>query len=99
MQLLKKIINIKTAADLILFIIITGFKLTPLIYIFACQNPIYQFVMFDIHGQALKRIVEEELQAGIFNVKFNAESLAPGTYFYRLTGSGVNLTRKLMLMK
>jgi aryl-phospho-beta-D-glucosidase BglC (GH1 family) len=60
---------------------------------------LYQLVVFDIHGQAIKRIVDEKLQIGTYDVKFNAETLLPGIYFYRLTGSGVNLTRKMMLMK
>ena len=60
---------------------------------------IYQLVVYDIHGQLMKSIVDEKLQSGTYNVKFNAKTLPAGTYFYRLTGSEVNLTRKMVLMK
>ena len=60
---------------------------------------LYQLVVFDIHGQLMKSIVDEKLQSGTYKVKFNARDLPAGTYFYRLTGSEVNLTRKMVLMK
>ena len=60
---------------------------------------LYQLVVYDIQGQAMKRIVDAGLKTGTYNVDFNAVALPPGTYFYRLTGHGVNLTRKMMLLK
>jgi hypothetical protein len=60
---------------------------------------LYQLVVYDIQGQAMTRIVDAGLKAGTYNVDFNAVTLPPGTYFYRLTGQGVNLTRKMMLLK
>lgn len=67
---------------------------------FTISKPgVYQLVVFDIQGQALKRIVDEELQVGTYTAMFNAEGIPPGIYFYRMTGNGVNLTRKMMLLK
>ena len=67
---------------------------------FTISKPgLYQLVVFDIQGQAIKRIVNKELQSGTYDVKFNAEALPPGIYFYRMTGNRVNLTRKMVLLK
>ena len=60
---------------------------------------LYQLIVYDIQGLVIRRIVDRELQAGGYNVDFDAETLPPGTYFYRLTGHKVNLTRKMVLMK
>jgi aryl-phospho-beta-D-glucosidase BglC (GH1 family) len=60
---------------------------------------LYQLVVFDIQGQAVERMVDKELHAGTYNAKFNAEGLPPGIYFYRMTGNGVSLSRKMVLMK
>jgi len=60
---------------------------------------LYQLIVYDIQGQVIRRIVDRDLQAGGYNVDFHAETLPPGTYFYRLRGQKVNLTRKMVLMK
>ncbi len=60
---------------------------------------LYQLVVYGIQGQVIRRIVDRKLQVGGYNVDFDAETLPAGTYFYRLTGHEVNLTRKMVLIK
>lgn len=59
----------------------------------------YELVVYDIQGQIIRKIVNAGLMPGMYNVDFNAGTLPPGTYFYRLTGRGVHLTKKMVLMK
>ena len=63
------------------------------------ESGTYQLVVFDMLGQAVARILDQELPAGSYRTEFNAGSLAPGIYFYKLKGKGVNLTRKMILKR
>jgi plastocyanin len=55
--------------------------------------------VFNILGDEVVTLVNEEKQAGVYNVKFNAAGLSSGMYLYRLqTGSFVE-TKKMILMK
>ncbi|MEJ5305014.1 MAG: T9SS type A sorting domain-containing protein [Ignavibacteria bacterium] len=39
------------------------------------------------------------MQSGLYKVKFDASKLTSGIYFYKLTGSSFNQTRKMVLIK
>lgn len=62
-------------------------------------------VIFDILGNEITTLVNEEKSAGIHEVEFNASHLSSGTYFYRLnavdntTGMQFSEIKKLMLIK
>ena len=56
--------------------------------------------VFDILGNEVAELVNEQKQAGNYEVKFYAGDLSSGVYFYRLqTSNGVALTKKLLLLK
>ena len=56
--------------------------------------------IYDILGNEIATLVNEQKQAGEYEVNFNASNLAGGIYLYRLqTASGVVLTKKLILLK
>ena len=56
--------------------------------------------VFDILGNEVAELVNEQKQAGTYEVKFNAGDLSSGVYFYRLqTSSGIIMTKKLLLLK
>ena len=56
--------------------------------------------IYDILGNEIATLVNEQKQAGEYEVNFNASNLAGGIYLYRLqTSSGVVLTKKLILLK
>ncbi len=55
--------------------------------------------VYDGNGRIVARLSEGRLAAGEHTVAFNASGLPSGVYFYRLSGNGVNLTRKMLLLK
>ena len=55
--------------------------------------------VFNILGETVKLLVNEEQKAGIHNVEFNASSLASGVYFYSIDAGDFKSVKKMMLMK
>ncbi|HEX2960826.1 MAG TPA: SdrD B-like domain-containing protein [Ignavibacteriales bacterium] len=60
---------------------------------------IYTLKVFDVLGKEVAVLINNELTAGNYTVSFNAEKLSTGMYIYHLQGNGVNMTRKMLLMK
>jgi hypothetical protein len=56
-------------------------------------------VIYDLLGKEVATLVNDNLTAGMYDVEFNAENLASGIYFYRLSAGKNNETRKLQLIK
>ena len=74
------------------------------------QLPVDAFVslkVYDILGNEVASLMNEEKPAGIYAVEFDASTLSSGTYFYRLeagnpsasSGQGFVETRKMILLK
>lgn len=64
--------------------------------------PTRSFVRLEIFnplGQLVKTLVNEEKNAGTYQVVFDGKNLASGVYFYRLVASGFISTRKMALTK
>ncbi len=55
--------------------------------------------IFNILGQEVQVLVNEELKSGEYEVTFNALKLSSGIYFYRLTTDNFSETRKMVLVK
>ncbi len=55
--------------------------------------------VYDILGNEVATLVNEEKQAGTYSVIFNASQLSNGTYFYQLTAGEFVDTKKFMLLK
>ena len=55
--------------------------------------------VFNMLAQEVALIASGNYPAGLHTVSFNAVELPSGIYFYTLTGSGVTVTRKMILMK
>jgi hypothetical protein len=55
--------------------------------------------VFDILGNEVATLVNEEKQSGFYEVTFNASNLAGGIYFYRLSSGGYIQTKKMVLIK
>jgi hypothetical protein len=58
-----------------------------------------RLVVYNITGQAVTTLVDEELAAGAHTTTWDASSVASGVYFYRLTTDGHAESRKMMLLK
>jgi len=55
--------------------------------------------VFDITGREVITLVNESLQPGTYEVRFNAENLTGGIYFYRLTSGDFSSVKKAILLK
>jgi photosystem II stability/assembly factor-like uncharacterized protein len=56
--------------------------------------------VFDINGKVVRQLLRgQEYAAGKHEVRFDAVSLASGTYFYRLTSPRFSSVKKMMLLK
>ncbi len=59
-----------------------------------------KILIYDMLGRLIKELVNEEIEAGIHEVEFNANSLASGTYIYQLQAGGkVMINKKMLLLK
>ncbi len=63
------------------------------------ENTFVTLEVFNSIGQKVAMLVNRELSAGSTNIKFDASKLTTGVYFYQLTAKGINLSKKMMLIK
>ncbi len=55
--------------------------------------------VYDLLGQEVAALVNQQRSAGNYTVKFNATGLASGVYVYRMQAGDVVLSRRLVLLK
>ena len=55
--------------------------------------------IYNILGQEVATLVDEEQKPGVYELKFDAGNLASGVYFYRLKAGGFTAVKKMMLVK
>lgn len=55
--------------------------------------------IYNVLGQRVSLLVNEEKQPGYYTVSFDASSLASGFYIYRLQASGFHAVKKLIVTK
>jgi len=55
--------------------------------------------VYDILGNEVASLVDEEKDRGVYTVTFNASALASGIYFYTLRAEGFIQTKKMLLLK
>ena len=55
--------------------------------------------LYDILGNEVATLLNEEMPAGIYEVEFNASKLSSGVYFYQLKAGDFIETKKMILMK
>ncbi len=63
------------------------------------QSGFVTLKVYNLLGQEVATLVNEQLAAGTFAADFNAAPLASGTYVYRLSADGFVQARKMVLMK
>lgn len=66
------------------------------------QVPVNSFVslkIYDVLGNEIAVLVNEEKAAGSYQTEFDGSGLASGTYIYRLEAEGHVQTRKMILLK
>ncbi|MBK9099300.1 MAG: T9SS type A sorting domain-containing protein [bacterium] len=63
------------------------------------QSQIVSLRVYDVLGNEIETLVDEEKSAGTYEITWYAEGLPSGVYFYRLqTGSFIE-TKKMLLLK
>ena len=55
--------------------------------------------VFDVRGRIVANLHDGELEKGVYTRRFDGEGLPSGTYFYRLSGQGFEVTQKMQLVK
>ncbi len=55
--------------------------------------------MFNAAGEEVADLVNEELNAGSYEYKFDAGNLPSGVYFYKLETDNFVQTKKMVLLK
>ncbi|NNG26851.1 MAG: T9SS type A sorting domain-containing protein [Ignavibacteriaceae bacterium] len=58
-----------------------------------------QLSVFDVLGNEVAKLVNEEKPEGKYEVEFNAEGLTSGVYFYKLNAGSFVSTKKMLLLK
>ncbi len=55
--------------------------------------------VFDILGKEVKSLISKNMEAGVYNINFNATNLKSGIYVYKLQTDNFVQVRKMMLLK
>ncbi|HEY5123755.1 MAG TPA: T9SS type A sorting domain-containing protein, partial [Ignavibacteria bacterium] len=63
------------------------------------NNIFVQLTIYDISGREVTKLVNQQMNTGIYKVKFDGNYYSSGVYFYRLTTDGFSETKKMILMK
>jgi hypothetical protein len=58
-----------------------------------------KLVVYDMLGREVSLLVNDRIEAGVHEVKFDGSNLASGVYLYRLTAGTFVQTRKLLVLK
>jgi len=56
-------------------------------------------VVYDILGNEITTLINEEREGGNYTISFDASDLTSGIYFYRLTSGGISQSKKMLLIK
>lgn len=63
------------------------------------KNDIVNLKVYNMQGQEVGILIQENLSAGRYEIDFNGANLTSGVYFFRLETSSFVDTRKMMLVK
>jgi photosystem II stability/assembly factor-like uncharacterized protein len=63
------------------------------------KNDFVSLKIYNMQGQEVGVLVQENLSAGRYELEFNGANLTSGVYFYRLETSSFTDTRKMILIK
>lgn len=55
--------------------------------------------VYDLTGKLVSSLINENLNAGNYEAKFNGENLSSGVYYYKLESASFTETKKMMLVK
>ena len=73
------------------------FNTTTLIKFDVPQSDLVTLKVYDLLGQEVATLVNEEVDAGYHQVTFNASDLTTGIYFYTVNAGGFTMSKKMIL--
>lgn len=63
------------------------------------QNSFVNLKVYNVLGQEVASLVNQEQKASNYTVSFDASQLASGIYFYKIQAGNFSLTKKMLLLK
>ncbi len=63
------------------------------------QTSEVRLIVYDGIGKEVIKLVNEQQDAGNYEVTFNGNELSSGIYFYKLESNGIILTKRMLLLK
>ncbi|MFA5669213.1 MAG: T9SS type A sorting domain-containing protein [Balneolaceae bacterium] len=75
------------------------FNPTTTIKYSVAENGPVNLAVFNIMGQKVAELVSSTKQAGTYAISWQAQDMASGLYFYRLSAAGQTITRQMTLIK
>jgi photosystem II stability/assembly factor-like uncharacterized protein len=63
------------------------------------EDMLITLMVYDVLGNEVAMLVNEEKPAGNYEVEFNANGLTSGIYFYRLIADGFIRTKKMLILR
>jgi hypothetical protein len=58
-----------------------------------------KLTVYDILGNEISKLIDEELSPGSYQINFNAAALTSGVYFYRINAEDYVSVKKMLLLK
>ncbi len=55
--------------------------------------------VYDVAGRAVATVLNKSMEAGTYDVGFNASGLSSGVYFYKLKTAEQEMTKKMILLR
>jgi aminopeptidase N len=63
------------------------------------ENSIVQISLFDVKGNLIKVLVDQETTTGEHRLKLDCNQMVPGVYYYRMDAGDFTMTKKLIVIK
>jgi 5-hydroxyisourate hydrolase-like protein (transthyretin family) len=64
-----------------------------------CNAGEVKIIVYDLMGREVQTLVNERLQAGMYEVRFDGSKLTSGVYFYQFKSGDYRETKKMLLIK
>ncbi|MDP4116180.1 MAG: T9SS type A sorting domain-containing protein, partial [Bacteroidota bacterium] len=71
---------------------------TQITYTLPEQNKV-TLTIYDSNGKRVAELVNGQQAAGNYNIKWNANKVSSGVYFYQLKAGDMNIVKKMVLLK
>ena len=63
------------------------------------SNEYVSLKIYDVLGKEVATLVNQEMNAGIYEVQFDASQFTSGVYIYRLITEDLSISKKMILIK